>query len=321
MWLQQKLYGAEGASCAGLASASDNKGSSEVPGICQLLLKVHQELQHGGSTSHLPPQGFPMSTYLVICCWVGVHLPQTQIYYGTYPPSARSFLTIHCGVGCLRGQSGSHALPMPRSSPQTVAFYSKKLSPVEKNYNVGDQEQFASKLVWHWIEWPLHPFVVYTDHLNLEYISQVGSLLHWIPVHHFTSSPYRLGYKNADALSRIHDPEPSTTKEQPIFEPACLVTPLGDWPGYLQGSSRWPWTLWQATRYIPVVILSKLIITWAHAFIASGHPGATWAAELLSDQYCWLSHHHDVQRLVNLCSIYVPIPKPLDCYQQVNSSH
>ena len=54
------------------------------------------------------------------------------------------------------------------------AFLSRRLSSVERNYDVGNQELLAVKVAleeWrHWLEGAKHPFLVWTDHKNLEYI-------------------------------------------------------------------------------------------------------------------------------------------------------
>lgn len=53
-----------------------------------------------------------------------------------------------------------------------MAFFSRKLSPAEHNYDIGNRELLAMKLVlkeWHhWLEWAKHPFMIYIDHKNLE---------------------------------------------------------------------------------------------------------------------------------------------------------
>lgn len=100
-----------------------------------------------------------------------------------------------------------------------VAFFSQKLSSAERNYDVGNRELLAVKLAleeWrHWPEGAAHPFIIYTDHKNLEYLRTAkhltshqahGSL--FFSRFQFTLS-YRPGTKNAkaDALSRIHSPE------------------------------------------------------------------------------------------------------------------
>lgn len=60
----------------------------------------------------------------------------------------------------------------------SCAFYSKKLSLVEQNYDIGNRELLAIKLVievWrHWFTH--HPSEVITDHRNLEYINKAKRL-------------------------------------------------------------------------------------------------------------------------------------------------
>lgn len=54
------------------------------------------------------------------------------------------------------------------------SFFSRRLSSAERNYDVGNRELLAIKLVleeWrHWLDGEEHPFVVWTDHKNLEYL-------------------------------------------------------------------------------------------------------------------------------------------------------
>lgn len=61
--------------------------------------------------------------------------------------------------------------PPPKLHP--CAFFSNKLSPVEKNYDIGNRKLLAIKLalkVWHhWLEISWHPFLVITDQRHLEY--------------------------------------------------------------------------------------------------------------------------------------------------------
>ena len=52
------------------------------------------------------------------------------------------------------------------------SYYSEKLSPTERNYDVGDRELLVVKLAleeWrHWLEGAKEPFVILTDHRYLE---------------------------------------------------------------------------------------------------------------------------------------------------------
>lgn len=67
---------------------------------------------------------------------------------------------------------------MSRFTP--ALFFSHRLTPAEQNYDVGNRELLAIRLVlgeWrHWLEGAAVPFVVWTDHKNLEYIRSARRL-------------------------------------------------------------------------------------------------------------------------------------------------
>lgn len=62
------------------------------------------------------------------------------------------------------------------------AFFSHRLNPAERNYigNIGNRELLAVRLAlgeWrHWLEGTSEPFLVWTDHRNLEYIRSARRL-------------------------------------------------------------------------------------------------------------------------------------------------
>lgn len=55
-----------------------------------------------------------------------------------------------------------------------AAFFLKKLTPAERNYDMGNRELLSVKLTleeWkHWLEGELHPFIMFTDQKNLKYL-------------------------------------------------------------------------------------------------------------------------------------------------------
>ncbi|KAK3550994.1 hypothetical protein QTP70_011447 [Hemibagrus guttatus] len=68
-------------------------------------------------------------------------------------------------------------LSQPQGNPRKLhpcAFFSRKLNPAEVNYDIGNRELLAIKLAleeWRpWLEGAKHPFMVLTDHKNLEYL-------------------------------------------------------------------------------------------------------------------------------------------------------
>ncbi|KAK3531333.1 hypothetical protein QTP70_018132 [Hemibagrus guttatus] len=103
---------------------------------------------------------------------------------------------------------------------------------------IGNRELLAIKLAleeWrHWLEGARHPFLVLTDHKNLEYLRAAKRLnprqAHWDLF--FTrfefSISYRPGSKNtkADALSRMFAPEESPETPEPILPADLIVIPI-----------------------------------------------------------------------------------------------
>jgi len=72
---------------------------------------------------------------------------------------------------------------LPREEKRhPVAFYSKSLSPVERNYEIHDKEMLAiirALEEWrHFLEGARHPVEIWTDHKNLEYFMTAKKLNH-----------------------------------------------------------------------------------------------------------------------------------------------
>ncbi|CAJ0955980.1 unnamed protein product [Ranitomeya imitator] len=118
---------------------------------------------------------------------------------------------------------GAGAVLSQRSSDCSVmkpcAFFSRKFSPAERNYDVGNRELLAMKWAFeewrHWLEGAKHRVVVLTDHKNLTYLESAKWLnprqARWslfFARFDFVIS-YLPGSKNvkADALSRSFVPD------------------------------------------------------------------------------------------------------------------
>ncbi|KAK3509477.1 hypothetical protein QTP70_035120 [Hemibagrus guttatus] len=118
------------------------------------------------------------------------------------------------------------------------AYFSKKLSLAEQNYDIGNLGLLAIKLAleeWrHWLEGANHPFEVITDHKNLQYLRKAKRLnprqARWaLFVTRFNFCvTYRPGNKNTktDALSRIHSSDPMPEEPEPILRPDLFVCPI-----------------------------------------------------------------------------------------------
>jgi len=137
------------------------------------------------------------------------------------------------GVGGILSQH-----PELSSKPLPCAFFSKELSPAEANYEIGNRELLAVKLAleeWrHWLEGAKHPFLVLTDHKNLQYLRDAKRLnprqARWalfFTRFHFKIS-YRPGSKNtrADALSRLHASDTPVEEPETILPERLFVNPI-----------------------------------------------------------------------------------------------
>src|SRR5258706_1698259 len=112
-----------------------------------------------------------------------------------------------------------------------VAFFSKSMTPAERNYSIADKETLAivkSLQHWrHWLEGTKLPIEILTDHKNLEYFTKPQILnrrqLRWADLmHHFHFGiGWIPGSRNgaADALSRKAEHIPEKPEE---WEPTVL---------------------------------------------------------------------------------------------------
>jgi hypothetical protein len=117
------------------------------------------------------------------------------------------------GIGAVFSQPNEDGILHP------VAYYSRALSPPERNYHVHDTELLAvveGLENWrHYFAYSKTPVTVLTDHKNLEYFTEKRNLnerqIRWAErlSKYNIQMVYRPGSSNgaADALSRMHSPE------------------------------------------------------------------------------------------------------------------
>ncbi|KAI4890447.1 hypothetical protein NFI96_003606 [Prochilodus magdalenae] len=214
------------------------------------------------------------------------------------------------------------------------AFYSHRLTPAERNYDVGDRELLAIKLAleeWrHWLEGAEHPFVVWTDHKNLAYIKQAKRLnprqARWslfFGRFDFVLT-YRPGSKNLkpDALSRQWAPPEACPDPQSILPASHIVAPL-----------RWALetAIEEAQRrepdpgggppgalFVPATTRRR-VLEWGHASPFAGHPGVKRTLEFLRRRFWWPGMEKEVRAFVGSCQVCarnkVPRTKPAGLLQ------
>ena len=137
------------------------------------------------------------------------------------------------GVGAVLSQRAADDKLHP------CVFFSKKLSPAERHYDVGNRELLAVKLAleeWgHWTERTESPITVWTDHKNLAYIQGakcLNSRQAWWALFFDRfkfNLTYRPGSKNVkpDVLSRqFHDNSDNTPVPNTILPASCLIGSL-----------------------------------------------------------------------------------------------
>ncbi len=145
-------------------------------------------------------------------------------------------------------------------------FFSYRLTPTESNYDIGNGELLTVKLVlaeWHhWLEGAEFPFIIWTDHKNLEYIRTTKSInsrqARWaLFFRHFRFTiSYRPDSENGkpDALSRIFEGEAFPTLW--LF---CI-------PNGLWGLSPGGWSPRTAWRY------AMLLFQWGAQRVSCSSP-------------------------------------------------
>ncbi|KAI2663199.1 Transposon Tf2-6 polyprotein [Labeo rohita] len=215
------------------------------------------------------------------------------------------------GVGAVLSQrQGQPSKTFP------CAFYSHKLSPAERNYDVGNRELLAIKLAleeWrHWLEGARHPFTILTDHKNLEYLRAAKVLNHrqarWSLF--FTRFDFVINYRpgsqntKADALSRVHESEHATQPPETILPSSVIVAPIA-WDlmteiTEAQTQDPPPADCPGDRTYVPAALRQR-VLSEVHSVPSSGHPGIEATLHLLRNRFWWATLHSDTITFIKQC--------------------
>ena len=195
------------------------------------------------------------------------------------------------------------------------AFLSRKLTTAERNYDVGNKELLAVLEEWrHWLEGAEQPFLVWTDHKNLEYIKNSKRLnsrqARWslfFNRFHFVLS-YRPGTQNVkpDVLSRLYDPEPVAKEPESILPPNRVVGAVS-WPiesvvKQANGETPAPWGCPRNRLFVPVSVRSQ-VIHWAHTSMLTCHPGVKRTTFMIKQRFWWQAMRKQVAEYVAACTV------------------
>lgn len=198
------------------------------------------------------------------------------------------------------------------------AFFSKRLSPAEQNYSIGDRELLAVKLAleeWrHYLEGTELPFIVWTDHKNLSYIQSAKRLnsrqARWALFFgrfNFTLT-YRPGSRNVkpDALSRQFSVADSPEIIDCILPPSCVVAAI-TWEieSIVKGAQKsepGPGNGPPTCLYVPQAVRSQ-VLQWGHTSRFACHPGIGRTLALLKRHFWWPSMDKDTRDYVLACTV------------------
>ncbi|KAG1930238.1 retrotransposable element [Pimephales promelas] len=233
------------------------------------------------------------------------------------PDVSRQFIVevdaSEVGVGAILSQRSSSD-----EKVHPCAYFSHRLSPAERNYDVGNRELLAIRLAlgeWrHWLEGSVVPFVVWTDHRNLEYIRSAKRLCarqaRWALF--FTrfnfSISYRPGSKNLkpDALSRqFTSPEVVPNKEEIL--PKGVVVGAAVWgiERLVKRSLAHAITPRLCPRGLLFVPPSArlAVLQWGHSSKLFAHPGVRGTIAAIRQRFWWPSRERDVRRFIASCTV------------------
>lgn len=197
------------------------------------------------------------------------------------------------------------------------AFYSCHLSPAECNYDIGDWELLAIKLAleeWrHWLEGAAQPFIMWTDHKNLEYLRSARRLnsrqARWalfFTRFYFTIT-YRPGSRNMkpDALSRQFVSTEEESDPGPILPSACVIgAVLWEIESLIQEAQESeldPGTGPPGRLFIPTSVHPQ-VLQWAHTAHFSCHPGVLRTVSFLRSYFWCPCITKDTREYVSACS-------------------
>ncbi|KAK3548052.1 hypothetical protein QTP70_004285 [Hemibagrus guttatus] len=210
-----------------------------------------------------------------------------------------------CGLRAVLSQR--HGKP---GKLHPCAYYSRKLTAAECNYDMGNRELLAIKAAleeWrHWLEGARHPFQVLTDHRNLEYLRGAKRLnprqARWalfFTRFRFTVT-YRPGSKNgkADALSRVFETTSKPTRIEPILPVTAILAPV-QWNlveeiQHAHANEPPPAGCPPNRLFVPPQFRLQ-VMQWVHEAPSSGHPGIRRSTQLIRHRFWWPSLTSDVE--------------------------
>ncbi len=199
-----------------------------------------------------------------------------------------------------------------------MCFFSHRLTPAEHNYDVGNRELLGIRLAlgeWrHWLEGASVPFIVWTDHSNLEYIRSAKRLnarqARWalfFGQFEFSIS-YRPGSKNGkpDALSRQFGSTEGASSKGGILPHHCVVG-AAVWGveqtvkralSHVTRSPRAP----EGALFVPEAA-RLAVLRWGNSSKLAVHPGVRGTLAIIRQRFWWPTRERDIRHFVASCPV------------------
>ena len=202
----------------------------------------------------------------------------------------------------------------PDGKVHPCAFFSRRLTPAERNYAVGDREKLALEEWCHLLDGATVPFLLWMDHRNLEYLRSAKRLnprqARWsLLFNRFDFSlSYRPGSRNGkpDALSRLHAPPPEVQTPETILPAQTLVAAtrleIEDRVKRSLGSEAPPEDTPTNRMYMPDDARPD-VLQWAHSSSLACHPGVRRTLTLLNRRFWWPSVRRDLEEFMAACPV------------------
>lgn len=238
----------------------------------------------------------------------------TSVPVLTHPDPALQFVVevdaSNTGIGAVQ-----RSPPDNRLHPS--AFFSRRLTLAERNYDVGNRELLAVVLAlqeWrHWLEGSTHPFVVWADHKNLSCLLSARRLNsrqdHWalfLGRFQFTLT-YCPGSRNIkpDDLSHHFASLVEDSPEDTSLPSSCVVG-AARWEieqvvQEAQGDLLTPVNCPPDRMFVPPSARSP-VLQWGHASKVACHPGVHRTLSLLQQCFWWPTISSDTREFVSACS-------------------
>ena len=207
-----------------------------------------------------------------------------------------------------------------RSADQKLhpcAFYSRRYTSAEANYDIGNRELLAvveAFQEWrHWLEAATHPVTVWSDHKNLTYIRSARRLTsrqaRWaLFLGRFNCTiTFRPGSRNAkaDSLSRLHAVEEEPTAPDTILPSSRVIgvvsTNVEAVVRRAQRTQPDPRTGPPGRLFVPDAVRTE-VMQWGHASRYACHPGARRTLSFLRRRFWWPTMVADVREFVSACA-------------------